>query len=327
MEQFMTRLLEVKALLTGIYKKFDYIVNPIGKFIISLMIIVNLNQFFGYSELLSKMSVNMGIALLAAFLPGSWFLLMLIASIGLQLFEVSMYAAAIVVLVMLVVYFLFARLQPKYAYLIILTPFMHSMGLHFILPIFAGLFFGPGAIISLGVGVGVYRFAESIPGLLNLHVLDASILESPEMLMNMYKYVIDVLTHDKLMILTIAVFSVVVLVMYFVKKIELDYIWYITIGAGALTMILVYIIGNVILKTSVGIGGVFIGAIFAALVVAIMQFFKFSLDYKRSERLQFEDDDYFYYVKTIPKVKATKKTKEVKKITNKVPANKTTPVS
>lgn len=317
MEQVMTRLLEIKALLTGIYKKFDFIVNPIGKFIISLMIIVNLNQFFSYSPMLSKMSVNVVIAGLAAFLPGSWFLLMLIAAVGLQLFEVSMYAAAIVVLVMLVVYFLFARLQPKYAYLIILTPFMHSLGLHFILPIFAGLFLGPGAIVSLAVGVGIYRFAESIPGLLNLHVIDANVLQSPEMIMDMYKYVIDVLTHDKLMVLTIGVFAAVIIVMYFVKKIELDYIWYITIGAGTMTMIVAFAIGNVVLKTSQGMGSVFFGAVFAGLIVAAMQFFKFSLDYKRAERLQFEDDEYYYYVKTIPKVKATKQQKEVKKITEK----------
>lgn len=31
----------------------------------------------------------------------------------------------------------------------------------------------------------------------------------------------------------------------------------------------------------------------------------FSVDYARSERLQFEDDEYYYYVKAIPKVAVT----------------------
>lgn len=314
-EQIMTKLLEIKALLMGIYKKFDYIINPIGKFIVSLMVIVNLNQFFSYSPLLSKMSVNVAIAGLAAFLPGSWFILMLIAAVGLQLFEVSLYAAAIVVAVMLIVYFLFARLQPKYAFLIILVPFLNSMGLVYILPLFAGLFLGPGAVISLGVGVGIYRFAEALPGLLNLHVVDASLMDSPDMVMEMYKYVLEVLSNDRSLVLTAGVFGAVVLVMYFVKKIELDYIWYITIGAGAIVMIFGFTIGSVVLKTDVAMGSVILGTILASLIVAVMQFFKFSLDYSRSERLQFEDDDYYYYVKTIPKVKATKKKKEVKKIT------------
>ena len=63
----MTRLLEIKALLVGIYKKFDGIINPIGKFFVSLLIIVKLNSFFGYSPLFGKSGINLGIAVLAAF--------------------------------------------------------------------------------------------------------------------------------------------------------------------------------------------------------------------------------------------------------------------
>ena len=40
----------------------------------------------------------------------------------------------------------------------------------------------------------------------------------------------------------------------------------------------------------------------------------FSVDYARSERLQFEDDEYYYYVKAIPKVAVTTPEKTVKKI-------------
>ena len=38
------------------------------------------------------------------------------------------------------------------------------------------------------------------------------------------------------------------------------------------------------------------------------------VDYARSERLQFEDDEYYYYVKAIPKVAMTTPEKTVKKI-------------
>ncbi|MBQ2532206.1 MAG: hypothetical protein II545_01025, partial [Lachnospiraceae bacterium] len=40
------------------------------------------------------------------------------------------------------------------------------------------------------------------------------------------------------------------------------------------------------------------------------------LDYSRIEKLQFEDDDYNYYVTAIPKIQLTEKTLEVKRITD-----------
>jgi hypothetical protein len=99
-----------------------------------------------------------------------------------------------------------------------------------------------------------------------------------------------------------------------VKKLQIDYIWYITIAVGALTYIVVYSIGNVVLNTQLPLLWPIIGTIIAAVIVAGMQFFKFSLDYKSAESLQFEDDDYYYYVKTIPKVKAVRTHKEIKRL-------------
>jgi hypothetical protein len=33
----------------------------------------------------------------------------------------------------------------------------------------------------------------------------------------------------------------------------------------------------------------------------VVEFFMMDLDYARTERVQFEDDDYYYYVKAVPK--------------------------
>ncbi len=229
--------------------------------------------------------------------------MLLIVVVSAQLFAVSLEATVIVFLTMLVVYFLFARLQPQYAVLVMLVPWFYSMKILYVIPIFAGLFLGAGAIIPIAVGVGVYRFASYLPGLIDLKVEGSTLFESPDIIVQMYKYLSNVILNDKELVLTIIVFSGTVLVMYFARKLEFDHIWYITIGIGVLTMIFTFVIGNIALKTGISIGGVFIGSIFGGLVVAGMQFFKFSLDYKRAEKLQFEDDDYFYYVRTIPKVK------------------------
>ena len=41
-----------------------------------------------------------------------------------------------------------------------------------------------------------------------------------------------------------------------------------------------------------------------------------NLDFSRVERVQFEDDDYYYYVTAVPKIHIAEEDKEIKKITS-----------
>ena len=50
------------------------------------------------------------------------------------------------------------------------------------------------------------------------------------------------------------------------------------------------------------------------LLALVLHFFLFSVDYSRTERVQFEDDEYYYYVKAVPKMSVTTRKKQIKKI-------------
>jgi len=45
-----------------------------------------------------------------------------------------------------------------------------------------------------------------------------------------------------------------------------------------------------------------------------LQFFVFNVDYSRTELVQFEDDEYYYYVKAVPKITLATPEKSVKRI-------------
>ena len=53
------------------------------------------------------------------------------------------------------------------------------------------------------------------------------------------------------------------------------------------------------------------------LVAYMIQFFRLTLDYHGTRKLQFEDDEYYYYVKAVPKVNLSSKEKQIKKISGK----------
>jgi mannitol-specific phosphotransferase system IIBC component len=56
------------------------------------------------------------------------------------------------------------------------------------------------------------------------------------------------------------------------------------------------------------------GVIVSTLVAYILHFSILSLNYSHTEYTQFEDDDYYYYVKAVPKVKVTAQEVNVKRI-------------
>ena len=66
--------------------------------------------------------------------------------------------------------------------------------------------------------------------------------------------------------------------------------------------------------TNLSILSALLGAIVTVIVCKIIEFFRFCLDYSRTEKVQFEDDEYYYYVKAVPKMTVSAPTNTVKKI-------------
>lgn len=56
------------------------------------------------------------------------------------------------------------------------------------------------------------------------------------------------------------------------------------------------------------------GTIGAVLVALILEFFLFHVDYTRTEHLQYEDDEYYYYVKAVPKMSIARRDVTIKTI-------------
>lgn len=308
----MIKILEFKESIIQLYKKFERYIIPISRFLLSLLILLMLNGFFKANLTLSKMALILFIGGISVFIPIYWFILILIGYISAQISAISIEASIIITAFMLVIYFLFVRAFPKTAYFIILVPLFFALKIGYILPVFAGLFIGPTSILSVCIGALVYKFSVYIPALLQVH--SDSVYDMPETLMHIYKYIINIFTQDTSVLLTIIVFAVVLTVTYIVSRLEYDYIWYISIGVGITVNMLGFIIGTLILKSDISIIGVLLGSVLAGIVCSVAQFMRFSLDYTRVEKVQFEDEAYFYFVKAVPKVTIPKTEKAITKI-------------
>jgi len=107
---------------------------------------------------------------------------------------------------------------------------------------------------------------------------------------------------DKTLILYLLAFSISLLVVWCVRRLSMDYAWDAGILAGILTMLFVFFLGNFWYGVGVNIVPLLLGLVLAGLLAELYRFLVFSVDYTRTEYSQFEDDDYYYYVKAVPKI-------------------------
>ena len=81
-----------------------------------------------------------------------------------------------------------------------------------------------------------------------------------------------------------------------------------------MTQLGVIFAANIAADVPVSVGKLLIGILFSVFLAAVYIFFVFAVDYSRTEYVQFEDDDYYYYVKAVPKVTVSTPDVKVKKI-------------
>ena len=120
--------------------------------------------------------------------------------------------------------------------------------------------------------------------------------------------------QDKAMLLTIVVFILVIVATYVIYRQSFKYSWFIAIITGAILNIILLLVGGIVLEADINILVIFLGTIGGAILAVVAQFFKGVLDYSRTETVQYEDDDYYYYVKAVPKIRVPEQNVKVKKI-------------
>lgn len=305
----MTNLLEFKEKMNDLYAKNGRYLQPVLKFILALAVFTIINNNIGYDQRLTNILVVIGISIIGALLPSAVFVLLAALFTTIHVYYVSPVLSVIVIMLFLILYFLFIRFMPKSGYVVLAVPLLYLLKIPFAVPILLGLVSGPIAIVPVSCGVVVFYLFEVIK-----EATLATSGTSVEDILDSYKYVIDSLMSNKEMILAIVVFGIVLLFTYFIRNLSIDYAFYIAILAGVVVNILAFLIGSLILAISMKLTSIIVGSILSGLIVLIIQFFRLNLDYSTVEYTQFEDDDYYYYVKAVPKVKIAAPKKDVKRI-------------
>lgn len=306
----MTTLLTFRDSVKAFFGRYDFIFAPIVKGVIAYIIFISLNAKFGYFAFLDNRSLIIMIALICAFLPTEVITAIGGVMIALQSFKVAIDVGLLSVAIILIFYCAYMRFAPKTGIIVLFVPLCYSLHLTYALPILLGFLVGPAAIIPTIFGFVLYYYEQILSELVKVL---AAATEDDEAVSG-FQYVINEMISNKEMILIFAVFSLVILITYAIYRLSFEHSWAASFIVGGFFNIALFLVGNVLVLVDVDIVPVVTGSIIGILLSFVIQFFKGVVDYQRTELLQFEDNEYYYYVKAVPKLYVSESNKNVKKI-------------
>ena len=281
------------------------------KFIVSFLLIQLINQHIGFSLGLTNTLLGVIIALVCTLVPTNFIAAIMVLLVLAHLYTLSletMFVGAVLFLLMFLLYF---RFSPKDTIMVLLLPIAFTCNLEFAVPVVAGLLFAPGAAVGTAFTVVIVKFLLYVEQ--NAILLSNSEI-SPETVEN-FRALIDALLRDRATWIMAGAFAAAVIVVYFIRRLETAHSWTIAIIAGTMTEVFILLLGDMQYDTNIDLGTIAFKVLLALVVELLVEFFCFMVDYTRIESVQFEDDDYYYYVKAVPKIKVPVQEKKVKKIT------------
>ena len=297
----MTALLDLRSKLFGLYQKHGKLFIGILKTVLFFMVYITIINKVGFNRYADRYHIIILLSVISSFLPSSVSMIAAVAFTAVSVWPLSPEAAALIVLVAVIVYCFFMRYAMAYSDIEVFTVSMCFFGVPFFAPVMAGLFGTPLMAIPVCTGIFAYYVMDAIQSSLTV-IQNASAAGNSFLL---FRGLVDSLIKNEKMYITMAVALIVILVMCLVKNIKMDYSFEISIVSGAFVMMFVYIICMLRWDLDFGIIYTIVMSVISGLISLFSLYLIRPLNYSGSENLQFEDDDYLYYVKAVPKIKMT----------------------
>lgn len=293
----MMQLLVFKENLKRFYGKYSIYIVPILKFVVGAVAFFLINSNIGFMTRLNHPLIPVVMGLVASIVPYGVTAFLAGCFVVIHVSRVSLEVALILCMLILAVMMLYYGFRPGDGYLLLLTPMLFFLKIPYVIPLLVGLSGGLVSIVPVSCGVCVYYMMMYLKQ--NAGVLaGSSVSELAARFIQVAKSVFG----NELMWVMAAAFAAAIAIVYIIRRLPVDYSWTIATIAGVITELIVIFIGDFNYNLPVSLLSMILGILVSVIIALIYQFFVFAVDYSRTEYLQYEDDDYHYYVKAVPKI-------------------------
>lgn len=309
----MDKIYDIRQKLKELYLKYDAYVTPVAKALTMLVILLVINSVIGYSQSFTSWNIVAIAVLIAALLP--WPAITPIAAVFalVNLYSLSWEVALVTAAFMFMAAVAQYVFLPGYGIAIALIPALYYLHIPYAVPLVLGVAGGMTSFIPSGVGIFFCYFLDGVSKnadyFMRTSGSGASVLER-------FPQIFAIIKDNKLMLISIIAFSVTTLLVHIIKKLSSDYSSYIALAVGTIANIVIFLIGGFTADASLPYIEIFVGSVVGFIVASIVILWVSAADYNHAEHLTYEDDDYIYYVKAVPKIKVTAKKVKIRDLTS-----------
>lgn len=301
----MERILMMRDALSRFYGKYDMPIRLLCKFLLAFWVFFEIRSDMGAEGFFGKLIVILILAVLCTFLPSNGIILIAACMLMAYFYSVSLETAVVGGMALVIGMLVYFSISSRSAYPLILTALAVKWGVGCAPAALFGLIGGPLTAVGVAFGALVPNLTETLVN--GSGTFQSTATDAAEIMVQKMAVIMNALLSNHEMLALAVLLTAVMLLVYIMRTMEIKYAWTIAITAG----ILAYAISRMILSffeiLDVSALQLVIELAVASIVAAAAQGMLFTLDYKKTENLRFEDDEYYYYVTAVPKQKIRRK--------------------
>lgn len=310
---FVVGLISTKEKLHTFYQDKYRAITPILRFCLSLTVLFVLRLMFPYGAIVNKTWCIVAISALQAFIPLSFLYYISSIFIMFNLWEVSFDLCIGLLIFTIVCVICYFRIDSQYTYLTIVVAICFYFKAGIVLPAVLAVAIGFSALVPTLAGVTIYYFyvtlLEIIPILKGSEVsgVGAGIM-----------YAANSIIKNQTFFIVIAASAVTIIITSLLNRLFNEHAWIIASTLGSAIMAFTVMAGSLYYKVNIPIWIVLVEMGMSFILCLIFNLFRGIGDVSRIEKTVFEDDEYIYYVKAVPKIKVSQSERNVKVINESV---------
>lgn len=297
----MVNLINKREQVQMFYQKHKKIVDMVYKGVLALVVLLAICRMFPYGALVNRVMIIVAAAFLQAFIPIAGLYYMASGFILWNLWKVSADLFLIFVVFLIVCLFGYFRVSNRYCYVAVVVPVLFYFQLGFLTPAVLAILIGYQALFPTAAGIITYYFASSLKE--SYTFITAS--EGSSVGVGAV-YVMNQLFKNQKMIIMLVAAIVTILLTSWIYQLFHERARMISFFVGNVSMAFLILVGKMYCGLDFSIGHVLFEMILGIFLCAAFEFYKGIVDVSRTETTIFEDSEYIYYVKAVPKVKVTK---------------------
>lgn len=305
----MSTILVWRKQLQNFYARFSVYIIIMLKLTAGLLVFSLINSNIGFMEKAASVMSTVGLSVICAFLPMIVMTLAASALVLIHLFELSIAVAAVTGVYFLLMYIFYFRFSSGTSWLILMTAVSFALKVPLVIPVAIGLLGTPACLVPAACGTFCYYIIRLVMNSSSMFKADG-----PEgLIASAVAFTKKTMTNKEMWVMVAAV-MICILLVYGVRRCSVDHAWKIASVSGVIAAVLVCTVGNIALDIHISYTTLAISGVLAIVAGLILEVLFLSVDYTRTERLEFEDDEYHYYVKAVPKFAVTVPEKNVQHI-------------